>query len=74
MLGPFDYAIWILGFLVEIGVVVCVVYRKDLLRYLPLTIYMLCAAFVNCGQYLCVSNASAFPLSSTSTVTTTRKA
>src|SRR5215472_13530672 len=54
MLGPFDYAIWILGFLVQIGVVVCVVYRKDVLRYLPLTIYMLCAALVNCGEYFCV--------------------
>lgn len=54
MLGPFDYALWIVGFLVEIGVVVCVAYRKDLFRYLPLTIYMFCAAFVNCGQYFCV--------------------
>lgn len=54
MLGPFDYALWILGFLVEIAVVVCVAWRKDVLRYLPLTIYMLCAALVNCGQYFYV--------------------
>jgi len=54
MLGPFDYVIWIVGFLVEIGVVVCVVYRKDLLRYLSLTIYMLCVGLVSCGQYWCV--------------------
>jgi hypothetical protein len=53
-LGPFDYALWFVGFLVEIGVVVCVLYKKDVLRYLSLTIYMLCAAFVTCGQYFCV--------------------
>ncbi|MGA8142788.1 MAG: hypothetical protein WB987_02735 [Candidatus Acidiferrales bacterium] len=51
MLGPFDYAIWLVGFLVEIAVVVCLIYKKDVLRYLPLTIYMLCAALDNCGQY-----------------------
>jgi hypothetical protein len=54
MLGPFDYAIWIVGFLVEIAVVVCVFYRREVLRYLSLTIYMLCAALVNCGQYFYV--------------------
>ena len=54
MLGPFDYALWILGFLVEIGVVVCIVYRKELSRYLPLTIYMFAVALVNCGQYWCI--------------------
>ncbi len=45
MLGPFDYAIWIVGFLLEIAVVVCVIYHGDHFRYLSLTIYMLCAAF-----------------------------
>jgi Na+/citrate or Na+/malate symporter len=54
MLGPFDYAIWVVGFLVEIGVVVCIVYRKELSRYLPLTIYMFAVALVNCGQYWCI--------------------
>jgi len=38
MLGPIDYALWIVGFLVEIGVVVCVIYRKEFIRYLSLTI------------------------------------
>ena len=32
--------------------VVCIVTRKDFFRYLSLAIYMLCAAAVNCGQYL----------------------
>lgn len=54
MLGPFDYAIWIVGFLSEIGLVVCIIYRKDLFRYLSLTIYMLCVGLVSCGQYWCV--------------------
>jgi hypothetical protein len=54
-LGPFDYALWFVGFLVEIGVVVCIFCKRDVLRYLSLTIYMLCAAFVTCGQYIYVS-------------------
>jgi hypothetical protein len=54
MLGPFDYVIWIVGFLSEIGLVVCIIYRKDLFRYLSLTIYMLCVGLVSCGQYWCV--------------------
>jgi len=53
-LGPFDYALWLVGFLVEIGVVVCLVYKKDVFRYLSLTTYMLCAAFVTVGQYYSV--------------------
>jgi hypothetical protein len=56
MLGPFDYAIWSVGFLVEIFVVVCSVCRKDILRYLPLNFYMLAAAFVTYLQYHYISN------------------
>lgn len=55
MLGPVDYALWIVGFLVEIGVVVCVIYRKELLRYLSLTIYLFSVASVNCVQYFCIT-------------------
>jgi len=55
MLGPLDYALWIVGFLVEIGVVVCVLYRKEFLRYLSLTIYLFSVACANCVQYLCIS-------------------
>src|SRR5277367_3090483 len=53
-LGPLDYALWLVGFLVEIGVVVCLFYKKDVFRYLSLTIYMLCAALVTVGQYYSV--------------------
>jgi hypothetical protein len=52
MLGPFDYGLLVTGFLVEIGVVLCAVYRRNFLRHLPLNLYMLCTAFVTVGQYL----------------------
>jgi hypothetical protein len=55
-LGPFDYALWLVGFLAEVGVVVCLLYRKEVLRYVPLTIYMLCVAVVTFGQYYCVDH------------------
>ena len=55
-LGPLDYALWLVGFLAEIGLVVCLLYRKDVLRYLSLTIYMLCVALVTFGQYYCVDH------------------
>ena len=54
MLGPFDYAFWVSCFLLEVAVVVCTIYRRAFFRYLPLGIYMLCAALVNCGQYACI--------------------
>lgn len=56
MLGPFDYALWLLGFLVEIYVVVCLVYRKDFVRYLAPSVYMFATALVNCGQYFYVEH------------------
>ncbi len=54
MLGPFDYALWLIGFLVEIYVVVCSLYRNEFFRYLPLNIYMLCEAFVTFGLFFCL--------------------
>jgi hypothetical protein len=54
MLGPFDYAFWVSSFLLEVAVVVCTIYRRAFFRYFALNIYMLCMAFVNCGQYLCI--------------------
>ncbi|MGB0036986.1 MAG: hypothetical protein WBP79_16070 [Candidatus Acidiferrales bacterium] len=35
----------------EIYVVVCSALRRTFVKYLPLNFYMLCAAFVTCGQY-----------------------
>jgi hypothetical protein len=53
-LGPLDYALWIIGFLMEIGVVVCALHRREFLRYLPLNFYMLSVALVTLGQFYCV--------------------
>ena len=51
MLGPIDYFLWMIGFLLEIYVVVCSVSRRDFLRYLTINIYMGAAALVTLGQY-----------------------
>jgi hypothetical protein len=56
LLGPTDYTLWCLSFLLEAGVVVCAFVRPDLRRYLSLTLYMLCAALVNCAQFICLRN------------------
>jgi hypothetical protein len=50
-LGPLDYAFWLVGFLLEAYVVVCAFYRREFLRYIPLTLYMLVVALVNGGQF-----------------------
>jgi hypothetical protein len=54
MLGPVDYALWCLGFLAEIYLVVCAVRNRDWLRYFPLIFYILCDAVVTFGLYYCV--------------------
>jgi len=53
-LGPFDYLLWIVSFLLEAGVVVCALRSKVFYRYLSFSLYMLCAALVNCAQYICL--------------------
>ena len=40
-LSPYDYCFWLLGFLLDVYVVVCTIARKSFLRYLPLNLYML---------------------------------
>jgi hypothetical protein len=54
LLGPIDYLLWCFGFFLEASVVVCALYRKDFLKYLSLCIYMVCAASVNLGQFICL--------------------
>jgi hypothetical protein len=54
MLGPLDYALTLIGFLAEIYVVVCLLYKKQFTRYIPLNCYMLCAAFVTGGLFYTV--------------------
>ncbi len=55
-LGPLDYGLWLTSFLLEAYVVVCSLFRKDFLRYIPLNIYMLAVAGVTWGQYHCISH------------------
>src|SRR5580700_2388559 len=51
MLGPLDYFIWTVGFLLEAYVVVCLAFHKDTFRYFSLNLYMLAAAIVTLGHY-----------------------
>ena len=52
MLGPADYFIWFLGTLLEVGVVVCSVYRKSFKRYFFLNLYMILSAAASAGRFL----------------------
>jgi len=54
MLGPIDWALWIICFVLEVGVLASTFYRKAFLRYLPLNIFMMCNALTDCGQYICM--------------------
>ena len=51
MLGPFDYALWLSGFVLEAYVVVCLVRQNTFLRYFFLSTYMAGAALVTLGNY-----------------------
>ena len=51
-LSPYDYGFWMLGFLLEVYVVVCTIARKSFLRYLPLNLFMLGMAASEILQYL----------------------
>ena len=56
MLGPFDYFVWILGFALEVYVVVFSVARRQFIRYLTLNLYMLAAGMVTVGQFYLVTH------------------
>ncbi|HVB85615.1 MAG TPA: hypothetical protein VNK23_02990 [Candidatus Dormibacteraeota bacterium] len=53
MLGPVGYAIWFLVLLSEACFVVCALYKREFLRYLPLNLYMLLCVVGNLGVYVC---------------------
>jgi hypothetical protein len=53
MTGYLQYAMAVVGFLAEISVVVCVCFRKNFTRNLPLGFYMLCAAVQTVGVCSC---------------------
>jgi len=50
-LGPIDYGLWLVGFLLEAYVVVCSIFNRGFLRYISLNIYMLAVALVTWGQF-----------------------
>lgn len=54
MPGPFDYVMWLAGFLLEAYVVFSSIYRKDFSRYLSLNLFMLLTALISLGQYSCL--------------------
>lgn len=51
MLGPFDYALWLIGFLAEVYVAVRLSTPKNFTRYLSLNAYMLAAVGVTAAQF-----------------------
>lgn len=52
MPGPFEYAIWFLGALLELGVVVCAIARHSFRRYITLNLYMGASFAFSVGRYL----------------------
>jgi hypothetical protein len=50
--GLFEYAIWIVGALLEAAVVVCSLYRGSFRRYFTLNLYMSTSFLVSAGRYL----------------------
>jgi hypothetical protein len=51
MLGPMDYAVWTVGFLLEVVVVVSAFSKGQVRRYLTITLYMLCCGLVQCAHF-----------------------
>jgi len=51
MLNPLDYAIWILTFVLELGVLYCALRTRNFLRYLPLNLYMLLAVAADVSRF-----------------------
>ena len=54
VLTLFDYVFWIGGFILEIFIVLSSLLRGDFRRYVFLNFYMLFAAFVALGSYICI--------------------
>jgi hypothetical protein len=56
VLGPIDYVVWFLGFVLEVFVVVYSISRRQFFRYLTLNLYMLAAAMATVGGYYFVGH------------------
>jgi len=55
VLGPLDYVILVLALTGEVCVVLAILFRRDLRRYFSLSLYMMSAAGIVCGQYLSIA-------------------
>lgn len=53
-LGPFDYALWIAGFCLEVYVVVFAIFHRGFLRYIFLNLYLLALALDTAGEYFII--------------------
>ena len=58
MLGPADYFIWFLGTALEVGVVLCSIYRKSFKRYFFLNLYMVLSVAASVGRFLVLRHTS----------------
>jgi hypothetical protein len=52
MLGPLDYAVWLLGFGAEVYVLILTLLRREFLRYLSLNVYVLALAVMTATQFV----------------------
>jgi hypothetical protein len=52
LLGPFDYALWVAGFVLEAAVVWSIFYRRAFARHFSIAVYMACTFAVQCAQYV----------------------
>jgi hypothetical protein len=55
VLGPLDYAIWLTGFLLEVALVVCILYRHAFSRYYAVAIYMSAEVVAECLHCACIA-------------------
>jgi hypothetical protein len=56
VLGPVDYTVWSIGFVLEAVVVVCAFAKTQFRRYVSLVLYMVCCGAADCAQFLCLRN------------------
>lgn len=58
MPGPFEYSIWIICTLLELGVVVCALSRGSFRRYFTLNLYMMASFATSVGRYAVLTRTS----------------
>ena len=56
MLGPVDYGLWIVGFILQVVAVVSIVRAQAVSRHFTLFIYIVAACVLSAGRYLVFSH------------------